>query len=269
MTMPHPPRGARLFLRGAAAASVVLLLAGCGPAAPGRPPAAGTTPALSGSLTIFAAASLADSFTELAKTFGADHPGVAVAPISFDGSAALATQIREGAPADVFASADEANMAKVADELEGAPDDFATNTLQIAVAPGNPLKIAGLADLASGELQVVLCAPEVPCGTASHELLQLNGVSLTPVSEEQNVKAVLTKVRAGEADAGLVYVTDVAAASGSVDGVDIDGADSAANSYPIAVLKRSTDAAVARAFVDFVLSDAGRSILARYGFGPP
>lgn len=246
-----------------------LLLAGCSPSGttPERPGNAAN--ALTGELTIFAAASLTASFTELARQFGADHPGVTVMPISFDGSSTLATQLREGAPVDVFASADEATMGTVADLADGAPEVFATNILQIAVEPGNPLGIRGLDDLADPRVQVVLCAPAVPCGTASHELLDLEHVPVTPVSEEQNVAAVLTKVRTGEADAGLVYLTDVAAADGAVDGVGIAGADRAANSYPIAAMKSSQHPDVARVFVAFVLSPRGQAVLATYGFGAP
>jgi molybdate transport system substrate-binding protein len=257
---------ARRGLAIALAASVAVALAACSPTTPAPEP--GADDALTGSLTIFAAASLTASFTELADEFAADNPGVTVQPISFDGSSTLVTQLQEGAPADVFASADEANMAKVADLVDGSTI-FVTNVLQIVVQPGNPLGITGLADLAKPDVQVVLCAPEVPCGTASHTLLDLTGVSLTPVSEEQNVKAVLTKVQAKEADAGLVYVTDVAAAGDSVEGVDIAGADRAANSYPIAALKDSANPAVAKAFVDFVLSTRGQAVLAKYGFSAP
>ncbi|MEO7348245.1 MAG: molybdate ABC transporter substrate-binding protein [Terrimesophilobacter sp.] len=224
---------------------------------------------LTGELTIFAAASLTASFTELSEAFVAANPGVTVKPISFDGSSTLATQINEGAPVDVFASADEANMAKVADIIDGTGTIFVTNVLQIAVQPGNPKKITGLADLAKAGVTTVLCAPAVPCGTASHKILDLDGVTVTPVSEEQNVKAVLTKVRLGEVDAGLVYKTDVTSSAGAVDGVDIAGADRAINSYPIAALKESKNAAVAKAFVEFVLSPAGQKILAKYGFGAP
>lgn len=260
----------RLFPGAAVFTSAILLLAACAPSAPTvQVPTEQPSTTLTGELTIFAAASLTASFTELAESFGADHPGVTITPISFDGSSTLATQINEGAPADVFASADEANMAKVADEVAGTPTIFALNVLQIVVQPGNPLGITGLADLARADVQVVLCAPEVPCGTASQKILALDGVSVTPVSEEQNVKAVLTKVQAREADAGLVYVTDVAAVGDSVFGVDIVGAERAANSYPIAQLASSASPDVARAFVDFVLSPVGQAVLAKYGFAAP
>ncbi len=225
--------------------------------------------ALHGELTIFAAASLTASFTELATEFSSNNPGVTVNPISFDGSSTLATQIIEGAPTDIFASADEANMQKVNALLAGSPTPFASNVLQIAVQPGNPLGISRLLDLAEPGVQVVLCAPEVPCGAASHTLLNVESIELKPVSEEQNVKAVLTKVRLGEADAGLVYVTDVKAAAGAVDGVTIAGADRASNTYPIAAIKASKNPTAATAFVVFVLSERGQAILAKYGFSSP
>ena len=252
-------------------AAVALLLAGCSAlgSAPSQDPPSNAASGLHGSLTIFAAASLAASFTELAEEFGADNPGVTIAPFSFDGSSTLATQIGEGAPADVFATADEESMSRVAAELRETPRVFTTNTLQLAVRPGNPLGIRGLADLADRSVQVVLCAPAVPCGSAAHTLLELSGVHVTPVSEEQNVAAVLTKVRVGEADAGLVYRTDVIAAAGAVRGIDIAGSDRATNSYPIAVMKGSKNPDAARAFVEFVLSPRGQAILERYGFTAP
>lgn len=238
-----------------------VLLAGCAAPAPRT--------AEPGELTIVAAASLTASFTELAEAFAARHPETRLAPIWFDGSATLATQLLEGAPADVFASADEANMAKVEAELLGSPQVFATNTLALAVAPGNPLGLTGLVDLARESVLVVLCAPEVPCGAASHELLDLDGVVVTPASEEQSVTAVIGKVRSGEADAGLVYATDVAASGGAVEGVDLPGAELVVNRYPIGVLERSAHPDIARAFVDFVLSPDGQAILGRHGFGSP
>ncbi|GAA1228262.1 molybdate ABC transporter substrate-binding protein [Rhodoglobus aureus] len=243
-------------------------LAGCAPV--DSPPASdSSSQQLQGEITIFAAASLSASFTELADAFTAANPGVTVAPISFDGSSTLATQIVEGAPVDVFASADEATMEKVAEELAGTPTPFASNLLQLAVQPGNPLEITGLADLTRPGLQLALCAPEVPCGAASHTILDAQGVAVTPVTEEQNVKAVLTKVKAGEVDAGLVYVTDVLDSAGAVDGVPILGAERARNSYPIATMAASQQPDIAEAFVSFVLSDEGQAILATYGFSRP
>jgi len=223
---------------------------------------------LHGSLTIFAAASLTESFTELADIFGSDHPGVTIAPISFDGSTTLATQIGEGAPADVFAAADEATMRTVSGLLDGEPTPFASNSLQIAVQLGNPLATSGLADLSDPDLKVVVCAPHVPCGASAHTLLDRQNIVLTPASEELNVKAVLTKVQLREADAGLVYVTDIAATD-SAEGVSIRGAGEAKSIYPIGILERSKNPAVAQAFGDFVVSDRGQIVLAQYGFGRP
>ncbi|MFF2272327.1 molybdate ABC transporter substrate-binding protein [Agromyces sp. NPDC058136] len=235
--------------------------------------------ALTGELTVYAAASLQGAFDELASEFEARHPELDVLPITYDGSSVLATQLIEGAPADVFASADEKNLAKVSDAglIDGTGEVFATNVLEIAVAPGNPLDIDSLDDLADGATTesggapatVVLCAPEVPCGTASQTLIEAAGITLTPASEEQNVTAVLTKVRSGEADAGLVYVTDVEAAAGEVDGIEIDGADAATNSYPIAVLTGAPNPEAAAAFTEFVNSADGQRILASFGFGAP
>jgi molybdate transport system substrate-binding protein len=237
----------------------------------------GTGDALDGQLTIFAAASLQGAFDELAARFEALHPEVDVAPIGYDGSSTLATQLLEGAQADVFASADASNLARVSDEglVDGAPAPFATNVLEIGVQPGNPFDIDELADLAAaagGRSQapvVVLCAPEVPCGSAAETLLERAGVTVTPASEEQNVSAVLTKVRSGEADAGLVYATDIDAAAGEVEGIEIEGADAATNVYPIAALSAAANPAAARAFVEFVRSPDGVAVLDAFGFGRP
>lgn len=265
-----------------AVGATVLLLAGCagGPSAgtgtggSAIDPSAGSGTAAGterGDLTVFAAASLAAAFGELATEFQAEHPRVTVKSIVFDGSSTLATQLTEGASADVFASADQANMTKVAGagDLEGAARDFATNSLQIAVQPGNPTGIQKLADLAAGHRLVVLCAPQVPCGAASKTVLALNKVTLTPVSEEQNVTAVLTKVAAGEADAGLVYTTDVTASDGRVDGVPIANADKAVNRYEIAQPASAANPKAGSAFIALVLSARGQAILHKYGFGRP
>ena len=249
--------------RVALAVVAVMLLGGCGPSATGGASVAPRT------LTIFAAASLTDAFGELAAQFAEDHHGVTVKPVLFDGSSTLAVQLEEGARADVFASADQASMHAVSDLIAGTAEVFATNTLEIAVPRGNPAGIRGVADLARPGLRVVQCAPQVPCGAAAGRLLTQSGVTVVPASEEQNVKAVATKVASGEADAGLVYVTDVEAARGDLDGVAIPGAERAANAYPIAALKEAADPALADAFVRWVLSPGGQAILARYGFGTP
>lgn len=262
----RPTRRVRSALAATAAVGAMAIgLTGC---ADGAPATTASGDDLSGSLTVYAAASLTASFTELLDAFAAEHPAVTVAPPAFDGSSTLATQLREGAPADVFASADQANMQTVAQLVEN-PVVFTTNTLEIAVAPGNPRGIHSLADLARPDLDVIVCAPRVPCGSATRELLRVGGVDLTPASEEQNVTAVLRKVELGEADAGVVYVTDVAAAAGRVDGVRLPDASQAVNDYPIAVLRDAQNPRVARAFVAFVLSEQGRGILQRYGFGAP
>jgi len=265
------------------AAMVALALTACSGPADGDDGRGGGQPAtaageLTGELRIFAAASLTAAFDELATAFEARHPSLDVLPITYDGSSVLATQLIEGAPADVFASADERNMTKVVDTgLAAAPVDFATNVLMIAVETGNPLGIDALDDLADGATEtgdglpitVVLCASEVPCGSAAQTLFAEAGITVTPESEEQNVSAVLTKVKSGEADAGLVYVTDVAAAGGEVDGVEIENADVATNVYPIAALAEAANPEAASAFVEFVTSEEGRAVLVSFGFGTP
>lgn len=224
---------------------------------------------LTGSLTVSAAASLGVAFDEIAAAFEAEYPGVDVQPISYDGSSTLATQIIEGAPVDVFASADEKNMAKVVDAgLAADPQLFASNTLVIVVPTGNPGGIETLADLADPAATVVLCAPEVPCGAASQTLLADAGIEVAPASSEQNVTAVLTKVAAGEADAGLVYATD-ALGDDEVEAIVPEGAAAVVNRYPVVALTDAPDADVAAAFVAFVTGERGQAILADLGFGAP
>lgn len=259
-----------------AAAASALLLAGCAsgttaPASPGSGSAAASgAPPLSGELTVYAAASLRAAFDEIAAAFAADNPGVEVRAVVYDGSSTLATQLIEGASADVFASADEKNMAKVADAglVQGTAQLFATNTLVIAVPAGNPADIGGLEDLARPGVSVVLCAAEVPCGAASQTLLAAQGVAVTPVSSEQNVTAVLTKVDADEADAGLVYATDVIG-DADVESIVPEGADDVINRYPVAALSGSANPDAAAAFTAFVTGPEGRTILAERGFGAP
>ena len=218
-------------------------------------------------LTVFAAASLTSTFSELGQEFAAEHDGVKV-KFSFGGSSDLVEQIQAGAPADVFASADTRTM----DRLGSAaldPQDFASNTLAIAVPPGNPAHVTRLADLAKPGVKLVICAAEVPCGTATQAVARSAHLTLAPVSEEQSVTDVLGKVASGEADAGLVYVTDVEGAGGQVQGVAFPQAASAVNTYPITALKDSTHRSLAAEFVAFVLSDAGQKVLATAGFGKP
>lgn len=238
---------------------------GCAPGA-AEPAAEQQEPAAEQqTVTVYAAASLKRAFEELKTAFEAEHEGMTVEQIVTDGSSTLATQIVEGAPADVFASADEKNMATVADAgLAADPQLFATNTLVVAVPAGNPAGVQGLDDLATAT--TVLCAPEVPCGAASAELLELAGVSVTPASLEQNVTAVLEKVASGDADAGLVYATDVIG-DDAVESFAPEGADEVVNRYPIAALRGAAHPVAAQAFVDFILGEAGQKVLAEHGFG--
>ena len=226
--------------------------------------------ALTGTVTIDAAASLKKTFSKLATEFEAQNPGVKVT-ISYDGSGVLATQLIGGAPVDVFASADNKNIAKVTDKklITSKPVEFATNTLQIAVAPGNPKKIAGLKDLTASGLNVDLCAVAQPCGAAAQTALTAAGVTVKPISLEQSVPAVLTKVESGDADAGLVYRTDVLGAAGKVTGVDFAEAAKAVNHYPIAALDAAPNPAAAKAFIALVTGAAGQKVLSAAGFGAP
>ena len=226
---------------------------------------AGTEPPV----TVFAAASLHGSFDELATAFADEHPSYSVAPIRYDGSQALATQALDGADVDVVAFANEETLQPLVEAgRSGDGEIFATNTLRIAVPAGNPGGIADLDDLADPTLAVVLCAPEVPCGSATRKLLSFAGVAVTAVSEETNVTAVLTRVADGEADAGIVYATDIAAEE-RVEGIRPAGAGDVVNRYPIAIAEDAPSPRGARAFVDFILSDQGQAILAAHGFEAP
>ncbi|MHA7238479.1 molybdate ABC transporter substrate-binding protein [Arthrobacter sp. TMS1-12-1] len=262
-----PAHHSRAIEAGAAAA-VVLTLAGCGTAGPSAQGSAAGGDAVDGSITVFAAASLTAAFTDLAGQFEAAYPGTEVA-LTFAGSSDLATQITEGAPADVFASADAGTMAKVADLLAADPVYIAGNTLQLAVPPDNPAGITSLADAAKPGVKTVVCAPQVPCGAAAATVEEAAGVDLAPVSEESSVTDVLGKVTSGEADAGLVYVTDVRAAGDAVRGIDLPEAAGAVTTYPIAALAGSSDARTAQEFVDFVAGPSGQSVLGAAGFGAP
>lgn len=247
-------------------AALVLVLTGCAGTADPSPSssAPASESSLTGDLAVYAAASLKGAFDAIAEAFTAENPDVTVTPV-YDGSSTLVTQILEGAPADVFASADEANMDKAAD-VAVEPTLFASNTLVIAVPAGNPGGVETIADLA--DVTTVLCAPEVPCGAASVKLLESAGVTVEAASLEQNVTAVLTKVETAEADAGLVYATDVIGRD-DIEVIVPDGADEVVNHYPIAALADAPNPDAAAAFVAFVLSDAGQRILADFGFGAP
>jgi len=246
----------------AIAALTLLLLSGCNST---EQPAASNT-----KIVVFAAASLKKTFTDLGEQFKTQNPGSSV-EFSFAGSADLVTQLTQGAQADVFASADTKNMDKAAQAglLAGNPVNFASNTLTIAVAPGNPKKIASFKDLTRQGLNVVVCAPQVPCGSATQKVEQATGVKLNPVSEESAVTDVLNKAETGQADAGLVYVTDAKGAGDKVAEVPFPEAAGAVNTYPIAVLKQSKSQELSRKFVDLVTGEAGQKALTAAGFAKP
>ena len=267
----RPRRFARLASAGVSAIAVVALaLSGCSSPAASTPSAPRSSDGVTGTITVFAAASLTKTFTELGTRFEAAHPGTKVT-FSFAGSSDLVSQLTAGAPADVFASADEANMTKAVDAkvTSGSPVDFATNVLAIAVPPGNPAHVTGFADLASPSVKTVVCAPQVPCGAATAKVEKSAGVTLTPVSQESSVTDVLGKVTSGEADAGIVYATDVKGAGSAVESVPFPEAAKTVNVYPISVVAQAPNAAGARAFVAYVTGTAGRAVLAAAGFGAP
>lgn len=239
-------------------------------AAPGDTEEGATGGEVCGDITVFAAASLTDTFTELGEEFEAAHPGASVT-FSFAGSSALAQQIRSGAPADVFASASPATMALVTDEglTDGEPVVFVTNRLQIAVPAGNPGGVTGLEDLTDEDLTIALCAEEVPCGAASVTVFEAAGLIPAPDTYEEDVRATLTKVRLDEVDVALVYQTDVLAAGDEVEGIDFPESVEAVNDYPIAALTEAPNAEGGEAFIDFVLSEEGQQVLGAAGFGSP
>lgn len=256
-----------------AAAGAALLLAGCGSGTPAAgPTTAGAAGAdkVDGNITVFAAASLEDTFTKIGKAFEAAHPGTKVG-FSFAGSSTLVAQITAGAPADVFASANTSNMDKVvqAGDASGASVDFATNVLQIATPAGNPRGVKSFADLANPATKTVVCAPQVPCGAATKKVEDATQTTIPAVSEEASVTDVLGKVISGEADAGLVYVTDVTGAGDKVTGVTFPESSNAVNTYPIVAVRGSKAPRTAAAFVAYVRSPAGEKVLSAAGFGAP
>ncbi|UKA53887.1 molybdate ABC transporter substrate-binding protein [Arthrobacter sp. FW305-BF8] len=255
-----------------AAGVVIAGLAGCAASnmAAGTTQSGSSTAAGTGTVTVFAAASLKPTFTRIASEFEAANPGTKVT-LNFAGSSDLATQISQGAPADVFASADTRNMAKLSDAglIGGTASNFATNVLEIAVPPGNPASVSSFADLAKPGVKVVVCAPQVPCGSATETVEQAAGTTLKPVSEESSVTDVLGKVTSGEADAGLVYVTDVKNAGDKVKGIPFSESDKAVNTYPIATVGSSRNKELAKAFIATVTGSEGRKVLSDAGFGTP
>ena len=238
---------------------VLALLPACGSDEEGATPG----------ITVLAAASLRDTFTQLGKEFEAAHPDVDVA-FSFGASSTLAQQVAQGAPADVFAAASESTMQQVVDAGDATDSTpFATNSLEIAVPPGNPGKVRGIGDLTSPKVKVALCQPQVPCGAAAKEALDSAGLVVKPVTLEADVSATLAKAKLGEVDAAVVYVTDVKSAGPSVLGVEIPKELNVSTTYPIAPLVSSGNPEAAAQFVDYVLSPQGQAVLAAAGFTRP
>lgn len=225
---------------------------------------------VSGDIVVFGAASLTDTFTELGEQFEAENPDATVT-FNFAGSSALAQQIISGAPADVFASASPATMQQVTDEdlAAGEPVVFVSNRLEIVVPAGNPAGITGLKDFTNEDLTIALCAEEVPCGAASVKVFKAAGLTPAPDTYEEDVRATLTKVELDEVDAALVYRTDVIVAGDSVEGIDFPESGEAVNDYPIALLSEAPNSEAGQAFIDFVLSEAGQTVLGDAGFDLP
>ncbi len=244
--------------------------AACGPASTGSAPApTATGAALSGSITVFAAASLTGTFPTLGARFEQQHPGTSVR-FSFGASSTLAQQITAGAPADVFASASARNMTQVTAAGDAAdPVTFANNVAQIAVAPASAGRVTALADLADPGVKVALCQPQVPCGALAQQVLANAGVTVHPVTQGLDVKSTLAHVLSGEADAAVVYLTDVRAAGAKVTGVPVPAADNASTAYPIATVTATRNRPLAEAFERFVLSADGQAVLAEAGFARP
>lgn len=277
--MPRSARRTRrtrrtLQLAGAGAAALLALTA-CSSSdsdsdSAGKDSSASASTKLSGTVNVFAAASLKESFETLGEQFEKEHPGTKVT-FNFGGSDTLAASITNGAGADVFAAASPKTMKIVTDagDASGTPATFVRNQLEIATLPGNPDKIASLKDLTKSGLKVVLCDKEVPCGAAAQKALDAGSLKLTPVSYEQDVKSALTKVELKEADAAVVYKTDVKAAGDKVEGVDFPESADAVNDYPIALLKDAPNAATAKAFIELVQSAEGQKVLTAAGFLKP
>ena len=247
-----------------------LALAGCGSDASGAGGAGGDAAKETGTLNVLAAASLTETFTTLAKDFEADHPGVDV-KLAFDSSATLAEQVTQGAPADVLATADEDTMQTVvdADGTESDPTVFATNHLQLVVPPDNPAHITKFSDIDKPGVKYVVCVVTAPCGKLAAKVLDANGITAKPASEEVDVKAVLSKVELDEADAGLVYATDAVAGGDKVKAVDIPTSDENLNTYPLAALSDAEKPQLAADWVDLVTGPEGQRVLADAGFGKP
>src|SRR6516225_6727847 len=259
------------------AALVGLAVAGCSSSTTSSTSSASSSPAAAassstattGTITVFAAASLTGTFTELGKQFKAAHQGDTV-KFSFGASSTLATQITDGAPADVFASAAPKNMETVVSAGDASnPRNFAKNTAEVAVPPSNPANVTSVNDLAKSSVKVALCQPQVPCGVVAAEVFKNVGITVKPVTLQPDVKSVLTQVELGNVDAGVVYVTDVKAAGSKVKGVTIPAGQNASTLYPIATISSSKEMSIAQAFVAYVLSPPGQQVLTAAGFEKP
>jgi len=263
-------RGGKAALA-AGLATVTVLAAGCGSSSPGSSAAVKNPPGskLSGTVIVFAAASLNNAFDKLGSQFEKLHPGTSL-KFNYAGSSGLATQLTQGAKADLFASANTANMKIVQDAslVSGTPKDFAQNKLEIVVGKGNPLHITSVSDLSKSNIKVAVCQKDVPCGAYSADVFKKAGVTVKPVSEETSVSGVVTKVSLGEADAGIVYVTDVKAAGDKVSGVPIPPNQNVVADYPMVRLKDASNSSAATAFINYVDGSAGQKVLASYGFKP-
>ena len=254
--------------RFAVIAAVLAAAAAAGCSSSPSSPSAGSSPS-TGTITVFAAASLTESFTQLGKQFEAAHPGDTV-KFSFGPSSGLATQITSGAPADVFASAAPGNMDDVVSAGDASsPQNFAKNTMEVATPPDNPGNVESVKDLADDSVKVALCQPQVPCGVVAAEVFKNAGIKVKPVTLQPDVKSVLTQVETGNVDAGMVYVTDVQAAGSKVNGVTIPASDNASTLYPIATINSSKHKSIAQAFMNYVLSPAGQQVLKAAGFESP
>jgi len=263
----HPSVALRIAVTGLLA----LALAACGSSSSpsGSSTTTGSGTGVTGAITVFAASSLKEAFTTIGQQFEAANPGSKVT-FNFGPSSTLATQITQAAPADVFAAASTKTMdTVVSGGAATGPQTFATNTMEITTPTNPTTPVTSLADLAKPGVKVAVCQKDVPCGVAANTLFTQNNLTVTPVSQEVDVKAVLSKVELGEVDAGVVYVTDVKAAGDKVDGVPIAADQNVTTKYPIAAISASKQSATAAAFVAYVLSSAGQQVLSAAGFASP
>jgi molybdate transport system substrate-binding protein len=258
------------FLAAVCAVIAALVLAACSSSSTTSSPSSSSSGKVSGTVTVFAATSLTDAFNQIGAAFEKANPGVTV-KFNYQGSSSLATSINQGAPADVFASAAPSNMKTVTDagNAVGTPKIFASNQGEIMVEKGNPDHITSVSQLANPAVKVVVCAPEVPCGAVATAIFKNADVTVKPVSEETNVGGVVTKVTLGEADAGIVYVTDVKANESKATGVAIPANENDTTEYPIVQVKDAPNAKAADAFISYVLGPDGQKVLASFGFMPP